>query len=150
MILDLLFTFAAATALNTGAAGTYLVGNVVDLGALPVLKDIGIGEAVWCVISIDTTATSGGSATGDFKIVSDSTADLATSPTLHASTGPLAVATLIAGTVIKAIRLPSDSYERYLGLTQTTAVAAFTAGKINAFLTKDYAKWTSLPNALGA
>ncbi len=34
-----------------------------------------------------------------------------------------------------------DAYERFLGLLQTTGVAAVTAGKVNAFLTHDVAKW---------
>jgi hypothetical protein len=44
--------------------------------------------------------------------------------------------------VIAVVPLPQGrNYERYLGILQTTAVAAFTAGKVNAFLTKDPAVW---------
>jgi hypothetical protein len=39
--------------------------------------------------------------------------------------------------VIFCGRLPSGSYERYLGILATTATTATTAGKINAFLTAD-------------
>jgi hypothetical protein len=150
MILDKLFEFCSATALNTGGAATYLLGNVVDLGAAPTLQDVGLGERLWIFINVNTTATSGGSATGDFRLASDSTADLATSPTVHFSSGAVAVATLVAGYTIAAFILPLGNYERYLGITQTTAVAAFTAGKINAFATKDVSKWVSYPNAIGA
>lgn len=142
MILDELLEFADATAINTGAAGTYLVGDVIDLGAAH--RDIGNGQTMYLCISVDTTATSGGSATGDFKLASDAQAAIATdgSASVHASTGPQAVATLVAGRKF-CIPLPLEGvvYERYLGILQTTAVAAFTAGKINAFLTLDPTGW---------
>lgn len=152
MILDELSEFCDATALNTGGAASYLVGDVIDLGASPTTRDIGNGDALWCVINVDTTATSGGSATGAFHLASDAQAAIAVdgTATYHFSTAAIAVATLVAGYTIAAFRLPNGTYERYLGILQTTAVAAFTAGKINAFLTRDFAKWTALPNAVGA
>lgn len=148
MILDELTEFCDATALNTGAAATYNLGDIIDTGS--VSRDIGTGEDLYVVIQVDTTATSGGSATADFKLVSDSTTSIATdgTATLHLSSGAIAVATLVAGYTILAARLPSGTYERYLAVQQTTAVAAFTAGKVNAFLTKDIAKWKAYPDAL--
>jgi hypothetical protein len=128
MILDEYGEFCDATALNTGGAASYLVGDVIDLG---------------------TTATSGGSATGQFHLASDAQAAIAVdgTATYHYSGPAIAVATLVAGYEIASIRLPSGSYERYLGILQTTAVAAFTAGKINAFLTKTPNKYRSYPDA---
>ena len=151
MILSELDEFCDATALNTGGAATYLIGDVIDLGAEVTLRDIGIGEPMWLIINVDTAATSGGSATAVFSLASDSTANLATSPTTHFATAAIAVATLVAGYLVAAVRLPAGTvYERYLGILQTTGTAAFTAGKVNAFLTPDYAKWTAYPNAVGA
>jgi len=152
MIKDALNEFAAAEALNTGVPATYLVGDVIDLdptdsGNIP---NIGAGEEMWLVIHVTTTATSGGAATGEFKLVSDSTADLATSPTTHLTSGALAVATLVAGYYILKARLPSGAYEKYLGVTQTTATAAFTAGAINAFLTHDVSDWVSVADGLAS
>jgi hypothetical protein len=43
----------------------------------------------------------------------------------------------VAGYLVCAVKLPSGSYERYLGLWETVATANVTAGKINAFLTSD-------------
>lgn len=148
MILDELTEFADAVALNTGAAGTYNLGDIIDTGS--VSRDIGNGEDLFLVITVDTTATSGGAATGDFKLVSDATTTIATdgTATLHLSSGAKAVATLTAGTTILAARLPYGTYERYLAVQQTTAAAAFTAGKINAFLTKDPVKWTAYNDAI--
>jgi hypothetical protein len=141
MILDELNEFCDATALNTGAAASYLIGDVIDLGATGL--NIGVSDDIYCVIGVDTTATSGGSATGQFHLASDAQAAIAVdgSATYHFSSAAIAVATLVAGYRIAAFQLPMGTYERYLGILQTTAVAAFTAGKVNAFLTNDVNAW---------
>lgn len=148
MLLDERTEFCDATALNTGAAGTYLIGDVIDL---QVARDIGQGEPTWLVITVDTTATSGGSATGVFKLASDAQAAIATDGTAteHVVTPSKAVAAMTAGTVIFAGPVPAEGnvFERYLGILQVTGVAAFTAGKINAFLTLEYAKWKAYADA---
>lgn len=150
MILDELLEFCDATALNTGGAASYLLGDVVDLGAGRSGGDIGVGEDLWLVIQVSTTATSGGAATGQFHLCSDAQAAIAVdgSATYHLSTAAIAVATLVAGYTVLMARLPAGTYERYLGIVQTTAVAAFTAGAINAFLTKDVAKWKAYADAI--
>lgn len=139
MILDERTEFCDATALNTGAAGNYLIGDVVDLG---VARDLGGDMATYLVITVDTAATSGGSATGQFNLVTDDNASL-TSPTTLVSSKAWTVATMTAGTVLMAIQLPLEgtAYERYIGIQQVTGTAAFTAGKVNAFLTEDVARW---------
>ncbi len=140
MILDERLEFCDATALNTGAAGSYLLGDVVDLTTINI--DIGQGDALWFVVNVDTTATSGGSATGQFSLCSDAQAAIAVdgSQSIHFQSKAIPVASIVAGRLLVAVRVPIDTYERYLGVVQTTAVAAFTAGKINAFLTADVAK----------
>lgn len=147
MILNELLEMCDETALNTGGADSYLLGDVIDTSQ--VNKDIGIGESLWFVLRVQTAATSGGSATGQFRLVSDAQAAIATdgSATIHLESPAIAVATLIADYTILAAKLPAGTYERYLGVLQTTAVAAFTAGKVDAFLTSDFAKWTALPDA---
>lgn len=147
MILDKLLEFGdAATAYVN--VGTLVVGDVVDLGATPTLKNIGGGEPIYLVIQIDTTLV-GATSTSEFKLVSDSTADLATSPTLHYTSGALPVATTVAGYQVCVVPLPSQAtYERYLGVTVTSAVANTTAGKVNAFLTLTPPAWLALPDAL--
>lgn len=148
MILDERGEFCDATALNTGAAASYLIGDVIDLGGTS--QDVGTGEDLYLVIRVDTAATSGGAATGQFHLASDAQAAIAVDGTAsyHFSTSAIAVATLVAGYSIAAVRLPSGTYERYLGVLQTTAVAAFTAGKVNAFLTKNISKWIALPDGI--
>lgn len=150
MILDERLEFCDAVALNTGAAGTYLLGDVIDL-QLAAGGDIGAGQPLYLVIGVDTTATSGGAATANFTLASDAQAAIATdgSATIHATTGPIPVAQLTAGRRYFVIPLPMEgnTYERYLGILQTTAVAAFTAGKINAFITLDPTGSKAYPDA---
>lgn len=133
MICDTLATLCDGTALNTGAAGSYIIGDQIDLR----LANHGIGkvDGLYLVITVDTTATSGGSATGTFSLVTDTDSTLG-SPVVLASSKAWPVASMTQGQRLLAIELPvSEDYERYIGIQQTTGVAAFTAGKINAFLT---------------
>lgn len=144
MILDKRNEFADAVALNTGGAGTYLIGDQIDLGAA---RDIGNGQPVYLVITVDTLPTSSGSATAQFSLASDASASIATdgSASVHFQTKAFAISEMAAGTVLAAVALPTEgvAYERYVGILQTTGTAAFTGGKINAFLTHDVAKWKS-------
>lgn len=132
MILDERTEFCDATSLNTGAAGSYIIGDVIDLGLAG--RDIGNGEPLEFVVQVDTTATSGGSATGLFSLVTDDNSSLS-SPTVIVSSPAIAVATLVAGYTALRVKIPAGTYERYIGVQQTTGTAAFTAGKVNAFLT---------------
>lgn len=153
MILDERLEFADATSV-AAAAGTAVIGDVVDLGANP--ADLGIGEDMWVILQVDTAFVAAGAGTIQFYVVSDSLATLGgavvASCTTHLTTGSLATAASTpagqtAGSILLAARLPSGTYERYLGILCTIATQTVSAGKINAFLTKDYAKWTALADA---
>ena len=146
MIIDSRGEMCSATALNTGAAGTYLIGSQIDLGVDGL--DVGVGEDLYLVIQVTTTATSGGSATGQFKLASDASAAISTTTsTVHFVTDAIAVATLVAGYRVAAVRLPSGTYERYLGILHTVSTAAATAGAIDAFLTHDPQLWKAYADA---
>ena len=148
MIMDERAEFCDATALNTGGAGSYLIGDVYDTGG----DGWNEGDGLYFVMIVDTTATSGGSATGQFHLVSDAAAAIATdgSATYHFSTDAIAVATLAAGYQICAVKIPNGTYERYVGVLQTTGTAAFTAGAVDAFLTPNVKSWKAFANAAGA
>lgn len=147
MIIDKLAEFADAAAAFVNV-GTLTVGDVMDLGAAPTLQNIGGGEPIYLVMQIDTTIVGAGSSS-EFKLVSDSTANLTTSPTTHYTSGALPVATTVAGYQVCCVPLPaSQTYERYLGVTVTSAVANTTAGKINAFLTLSPPAWAAYPDQL--
>lgn len=143
MILDSRNEFCDAVALNTGAAGTYLIGSQIDLGAGD--KPIGAGDELYLVATVDTTATSGGAATLQLKLASDDSAAISTSTaTEHLVSKTFALASLVAGATLFCIKLPVGfDYERYLGILQVTGTAAFTAGKINVFLTPTPARWAA-------
>lgn len=141
MLMDERGEFCDATALNTGAAGKYLIGDVIDL---TVARDLGNGQTVYLVIQVDTAVTSAGAATVAFILATDAQAAIATDGTAteHNRTAAIAKATLVAGyALVIPLALESPVYERYLGILQETGVAALTAGKVNAFLTLDAAKW---------
>ena len=136
MYLDKQEEFSDSQVVTTTAIST----NQIDLNpnnSPNVLQDIGTGEEMYLVVQVDTTATAGGAATLDISLESDSTADLATSPTVHFRTGAFALASLTAGAQLAAIRLPAGNYERYLGVRYTVATGPLTAGAFSAFLTKD-------------
>lgn len=144
MIIDSRTELADGTALNTGAAGTYLIGDQIDLGVAG--RDIGNGsDHLYVYARISTTAVSAGSATLRLQLVSDAQAAIATdgSATVHIDTGQFDVADLSAGTVLFVGRLPQEgnAYERYLGLLQTTGTAAFTAGAVDMFMTPQPMAW---------
>lgn len=152
MILDERTEFCDAVALNTGAAGTYLLGDQIDLG---VARDIGAGQPLYLVVTVDTgitVATSTG--TVSFSLASDDSASIATNgtATVHATSAAWATSTtaIPAGTVLFAVALPMEGavYERYLGILQTTGTTAINAGKINAFLTHDVAKYKAYADAI--
>ena len=146
MIMDERNEFADANSV-AAAAGTALIGDVIDLGA--VHRGLGNGQPVWLVITTDTRIiTGGGAGTVKFQLASDSTADLATSPTTHLDTGTFvtgaaSASPLTVGGTIACIALPLEGpvYERYLGILCVTATTTTIAGKINAFLTLDPTGW---------
>jgi hypothetical protein len=148
MILDERLEFCDATTLNTGAADTYLIGDVIDLG---VSRDIGNGEPLYLCIQVDTAVDSAGDGvTLEFALASDAQAAIADdgTATVHFSTGVIAQATMVAGAKLAMVALPLGTYERYLGILQTTAVEAVTAGKVNAFLTKDPHGWAAADDGI--
>lgn len=141
MILDDRLEFADALALNTGAAGTYNLGDVIDTKSTTIdpntTRDLE-GSELYLVVRIGTAATSGGSATLQVRLVSDDTATPSTTTaTVHATSAAIAVASLTAGATVMVTRLPAGSYERYVGIQQITGTAAFTAGTLDAFLVSD-------------
>jgi len=139
MIIDELNEFANAVDAS-GAAGTALVGDVIDLGATP--HDLGGGKPMYLVVQMDAAAAGGTSAA--FELRSD--ADVAVADgSLHLSSGAVALASLTEGKTM-VFPLPvkggATPYERYLGLA-VTRVGTFTTLTVNAFLTFDPTHWVS-------
>lgn len=152
MILDRLNEFCDATPLNTGAAGTYLLGNQIDLGVAA--RDVGVGESLYLVIQVATAITVASSTgTVSFSLASDDTAAISTSTaSIHMTSKAWATSTtpIPAGTVLFCIELPMEGtvYERFLGILQNTGTTAINAGAIDAFLVNDVAKWKPYADAV--
>ena len=118
----------------------------------PPARDIGNGEPLHLVITVDTEIDAGANGTVQFHLASDATAAIDPSTgTKHLSTPVFTVGSgIAAGTVLYAGPVPMEgnAYERFLGILQTTGVAAVTAGKVNAFLTHFVAKWKAYADGI--
>ena len=151
MILDELTEFADALALNTGGAGTYTLGDQIDL---QVARDLGGDQAVYLVIGIAVGINAAGAGTLQFALTSADDAALTTNPVNHVLSPVLTTSTtsgnaggaLAAGKRILAVPLPNEGdipYKRFLGIRQITGAQAITAGAVDAFLTVHPNAWKS-------
>ncbi len=149
MILDERTEFADAVSV-AAAAGTALIGDVYNLKPATTSPNTTIdleGSDLYLVIQTDTEIITGGSAgTLQFQLASDAQAAIATdgSATVHITTASFVTddsaansAALNAGGYIYVGKLPTGSYEQFLGILAVTGTTTTTAGKINAFLTSD-------------
>lgn len=139
MYVDKQAEFSDAQAVTATAISTNVMDLISNSSGLNATRDIGTGQDVYLVVLTNTAATDSLSdATLTVSLESDSTVDLATSATVHFTTGALAFAAFSpAGTVLAAVKLPMGEYERYLGVRYTVAAGPLTAGAFDAFLTTD-------------
>jgi len=155
MIMDSNLEFCDAVSVAQ-AAGTDLLGDVVDLGAVP--DDISVGTPVYLVINVDTEIITGGAAgVISFQLVSDAQAAIAAdgTETIHWQSHDFITdgtdanaAEMKAGATIAVVALPGGvTYERYLGVQTIIATTTVTAGAVNAFLTTDVARWKAYADA---
>jgi hypothetical protein len=122
--------FSDAQSLTGGSADAT---NVIDTQATPTLKDLGINPMVVRVI-VTTAFTAGGGFTSlDIGLKSDSTTNLDTSETVHASRNIL-LASLTAGAEFYLTIPPGQRVERYLGIEYVCNGAAPGAGAVTAIL----------------
>ena len=139
MILSKLEEFSDAQGPITATA----ISAVVDLGATPTLRDLGVGTDVWFVVQVDVTGTGAGTCT--IALVSSAAAGLQTTPVTHFATPAIVGTNLVAGLEVARVKLPvsgflaavptaSPNYKRYLGV-QYTIASTVGALKLSAFLT---------------
>ncbi|PLR52418.1 Bbp16 family capsid cement protein [Chimaeribacter arupi] len=122
---------------------TAISTNVVDLN--PAFNyntgvDIGTGEDVYLVLQVDTAATAAGAATVQITLESSAAAGL-TSSTVHFTSPTYQLADLTAGKTLTAVKLPTGTYLRYVGVRYTVSTGPLTAGAFSAFIVKDVAAW---------
>ena len=168
MIFDDLNEFADAQSVAS-AAGTYNIGDVIDLSAAG--QDAGQFERLYLVCTVDTAIVTGGAAgTLQFRLVSDdSTSPSTTTCSVHVISPAFVTdddPTIPAGTQLFCIPLPicndyvsksvagvpvttgaGAPYERYLGVQYVVGTTTITAGKVNLFLTRDPRGAKAYPNA---
>lgn len=147
----------SAVALNTGAAGTYLIGSQIDSNTV---RDLGNGRPVYFFIDVETAIEAAGAGTISFVLASDDAVGVGTTATTsnwHYQTPPIPTSTttdtttLIAGTRLFECAIPSDGitpYGLFLGLLQITASNAITAGKVNVGFTLSPTSQRYYPNGI--
>lgn len=157
MIIDSRSEFCDNAALDLGAVAAYpSIGKLIDLipggvsvnGIAQATEFPGNSDGLYFVASVATTCTGAG-ASLKLRLMSDAQDPMTpASATEHYASPTVAVASLVAGYQICCIELPRGNYERYLGVVQDTVGAAFTAGKIDAYLTFDPPARTLVADAL--
>ena len=148
MITDNLLMLSGTTSSTTGvttgqnlaqAAGSYISENVIDTGnATNIARDIGEGEPLYIVFTV-TEAFVGATATLAMNCVVSAAVGLGT-PTSVGSVAATGVASLTLGAqfVVRINPLVASLGLRYLGVNYTIATATTTAGKMSAYIVKDF------------
>lgn len=153
MIIDKRTEFADNVLANTGAAGTYNIGDQIDLGLTD--RDLGVPDTpLYLVVQVGAAGlrVAAGTGTVAFQLVSDGTPTPAVNGTqvIHVRTRDYATSTtsdagaLRPGTVLGVFQMPIASgqpYRRYLGVQQVTGTTAISAGRVAAFLTPTPPTW---------
>jgi hypothetical protein len=122
-----------------------LIGSVIDIRPAGdpgnVLADFGVGEPLYLVVQV-TEALLGPTNYELRFYTHDATTGVTGGPQLWTST-TVATADFVEGlTYIVPLPTHPEAYERYLGIGGARTGNAVTAGKINAFITKDVSNWT--------
>ena len=140
MIHDAHNLFSDAQAVTSNAAST----NLIDLGSA---RDIGVGENLYVVVTVDTTlADTGSNSTVTVDVQSDDNSSFSSNTT--AQTCFIIPAVTVAGSVFVAKLAPFTTAERYIRLFYTMTNGDLSAGAFTAFLTHDVQKYTSYADSI--
>lgn len=154
MILDSRLEFGDAFSVAM-AATTANFTNQIDTS---VVRDLGNGEPIYAVFTVDTSITVSTTAgTIQYRLVSDDTASISTTTcTVHATSPAFATSSTAtdatkttAGSIAWVVALPQGiDYERYLGAQVIVGTNTVAAGKVNAFLTADKTGWKAYSDGM--
>ena len=143
---DKQLTVADEQAVTATAVST----NFFDSGATPPIRDVGAGQEVYMVFTVDEAVTAAGAATVTFEVVQADDAAGTTNVEVLAASAAIGKAALTLGAEPFAVVLPSNT-RRFIGARFTVATGPLTAGKFTAGMqldrtkTKNYA--SGYPNA---
>ncbi len=141
MLIDRQNEFSDGQVLTTTAISTNVIDTLPGSSFTNVVQNLGGFEGSAFLVVQTDGAFAGGTSLA-ISLESDSTANLATSPTVHYNSGPILLAALTASKTLLVIPLPYGDFERYLGLRYTIVGAMSGAGSaISAFLTRDVQAW---------
>lgn len=140
MYVDSQLLFSDAQAITAAAAST----NSIDLGAV---RDIGTGEPLYVVCSVDVAFTDTGS---DSTLAVTIEGDSTTTFTPDGSDALFTFSALSAVGTTKIARLSPGmaSNFRYIQLRYTPGGGNLTTGSVTAFLTTNIDKYTSYADAI--
>lgn len=157
MFLDNLATFLNNTSIVSSVAAVAAVGDQIDLrdlggdytSNLGYNRDLGLAPLpLWFYCAVGTTGITGAvnSAAVTLELVTASNEALTSDVTVlwsKAATVGTSGAGYTAGTRLAQLMLPSlnPTYQRYIGMRQTTATQAVDAGTLNAFLMLSPKAW---------
>lgn len=158
MILDERTEFCDDTSVILTAGASWQ--NVGDQIPLDVARDLGNGQPIYLVVAVGTDGIDAAGA-GAFavRLASDNSATIhASTSTVHIASASFVTATtsgdagaaLEPGKPLLIVALPMEgnAYETFLGIQVLVTTQDTTAGKINAFLTHDVAKWKAYADAI--
>jgi hypothetical protein len=134
MIMDQQSLFSDSQAVTVTANSS----NVIDTlpsGGPNTKSGLGDGQDISLFAQVGPANFAGGTSIA-ISLVSADSADLATNPITHFTTGAIALAALLAKARLIGIDLPYGKYRRYVGLVYTV-VGTMTAGTITAGLVED-------------
>lgn len=138
---------AAGVRAGQAITATAVSTNSIDtrVNSLPASVDLGeFGQDLWLVVVIPVAFNNLTSL--QVELISDSNANLTTSPVSHFSKAIL-LAGLIAGANVVRVQVPSDDYKEFLGMRYTVVGTAPTTGSVIAFLTLDAQRNVGYPGA---
>lgn len=135
MITDSQLNLSSAQAVTTTAVSA----NTYDLGQA---RDVGTGQDLYVVVTVDSNVTAAGAGTVTFQVISSASAAL-TSPTILAQTDAIGKAELPAGRRPIVLQVPRTILaaqpigQRYLGLQYTVGTGPLTGGSFTTNIVVD-------------